>query len=62
MKSLFPVTVLLAAALALPRVDAQCGSLSLVTPAPNNGQAGTMFDLEPTGGVPLRIESFVSTR
>jgi hypothetical protein len=37
----------------------QCSPpLGLVAPPPNNGQSGVMFDMEPTGGVPLRIESF----
>jgi hypothetical protein len=48
----------LAAALA-PPIPGQCApSFSLPTPAPNNGHSGEMFDLEPTGGSPLRIESF----
>lgn len=37
----------------------QCSpTFGLTTPLPNNGQTGEMFDLEPIGGSPLRIESF----
>lgn len=43
---------------AAPAVS-QCNPpFNLGTPAPNNGQSGVMFDLEPTGGTPLRIDSF----
>jgi len=41
------------------RSPGQCSPpFALTTPNPNTGQAGVMFDMEPTGGSPLRIDSF----
>jgi hypothetical protein len=40
-------------------VRSQCNpSMILSSAAPSTGQLGVMFDMEPTGGIPLRIESF----
>lgn len=58
-KKWISVIVLPLLASVLAPVAAQCNpTLSLATAAPSTGQAGVMFDMEPVGGVPLRIDSF----
>lgn len=55
----YVAVALLLTFLCAPAVLAQCSpAFTLSTANPNTGQAGVMFDMEPTGGAPLQIESF----
>jgi hypothetical protein len=59
MKHVPCATVLSLILLCAPPVFAQCTpGFALSTPTPTTGQGGVMFDLEPTGGTALQIESF----
>jgi hypothetical protein len=59
MKLLVTATAALFVVAVAAPLSAQCTPAnSLATPLSNNGQSGYMFDLEPTGGAPLLIQSF----